>query len=68
MGFLSRLEIIYFRNEKKMTDLTDHNFFFSIGQDNTSKMCSVGAVPEIFDGNVTQHSGPFDNVIMGVGC
>ena len=39
-----------------------------IGQDNTSKMCSAGDVPDILDGNVTDHSGPYDGVIMGVGC
>jgi hypothetical protein len=41
---------------------------FTIGQDNTSKKCSVGDVRDVLDGNVTHHSGPFDGVIMGVGC
>lgn len=51
---------------KKKGGLTGHNLI--IGQDNTSKMCSVGDVPDVLYGNVTHHSGPFDGVVMGVGC
>jgi hypothetical protein len=35
------------------------------GQDNTSKSCTVGAVPNIFDSDADDHSGPYDGVHMG---
>ena len=31
-------------------------------------MCIVGEVKNIFEGNVKDHSGPYDGVTMGVGC
>ena len=52
-----------FQNEEK-EKLTN----YLTGQDNTCKVCSVGHVLDIFDGNATDHVGPFDSVIMGVGC
>ena len=52
-------------NENKRR-LTDHNLI--VGQDNPSKECIVGDVPNVFDGNVKDHSGPYDGVTMGVGC
>ena len=56
----------FISRSKKKEGLNGHNL--TIGQDNTSKMCSVGDVRNIFKGNVTHHSGPFDDVVMGVGC
>ena len=38
------------------------------GQDNPSEMCSVGDVPDIILGDVIDHIGPFDGVVMGEGC
>jgi len=35
------------------------------GQDNTSTSCTVGDVPNIFDGSTGDHSGPYDTVQMG---
>ncbi|KAF8704510.1 hypothetical protein AX14_013931 [Amanita brunnescens Koide BX004] len=35
------------------------------GQDNPSTLCIVGDVPEIYDGNVTDHDGPYNGVTMG---
>ncbi|KAF8651855.1 hypothetical protein AX16_004629 [Volvariella volvacea WC 439] len=35
------------------------------GQDNTSTLCTVGDVPNIFDGNTSDHDGPYDGVTMG---
>lgn len=42
--------------------------FPTIGQDNPSKKCSVGDVPEIFDGEESHHGGPYDGVTMAMGC
>lgn len=36
------------------------------GQDNTNAACTVGDVPNIFVGDVLDHVGPYDGVIMGV--
>jgi len=38
------------------------------GQENPSKMCSVGDVPNIFEGNAIDHVGPYNGVMMGTGC
>ncbi|KAF8882766.1 Alpha/Beta hydrolase protein [Gymnopilus junonius] len=35
------------------------------GQDNTNTECIVGDVPNIFDGNESDHDGPYDGVEMG---
>lgn len=35
------------------------------GQDNTSDQCEVGAVPNIFESDEGDHSGPYDGVTMG---
>ena len=35
------------------------------GQDNTSTECTVGDVPNIFDGSTSDHDGPYDGVEMG---
>ena len=35
------------------------------GQDNTSDLCIVGAVPNIFESDVSDHNGPYDGVMMG---
>jgi hypothetical protein len=38
------------------------------GQDNESTLCSTGAVPEIWDGDLSDHDGPYDGVLMNSGC
>jgi hypothetical protein len=35
------------------------------GQDNTDSLCSTGDVPSIFEGNTSDHDGPYDGVEMG---
>lgn len=35
------------------------------GQDNPSPMCSTGDVPIFLEGNLLDHSGPYDGVEMG---
>lgn len=35
------------------------------GQDNPSTECVVGDVPTIFQGNATDHDGPYNGVEMG---
>jgi len=35
------------------------------GQDDTSTLCIVGDVPDIFEGDVSDHDGPYDGVEMG---
>ncbi|KAF9269338.1 alpha/beta-hydrolase [Marasmius fiardii PR-910] len=37
------------------------------GHDNTDKKCSVGEVPNVFEGEPNDHSGPYDGVHIG-GC
>jgi len=46
--------------------IMDSNAWVSCpGQDNTSNECTVGDVPNIFDGATGDHSGPYDGVKMG---
>ena len=35
------------------------------GQDNTSDLCIVGDVPNIFESDESDHDGPYDGVEMG---
>lgn len=35
------------------------------GQDNSSKQCTVGDVPNIFEGDESNHDGPYNGVEMG---
>ncbi|KDQ61915.1 hypothetical protein JAAARDRAFT_172360 [Jaapia argillacea MUCL 33604] len=35
------------------------------GQDNESDLCIVGDVPEIWDGDISNHDGPYNGVTMG---
>ena len=35
------------------------------GQDNTSTLCIVGNVPNIFDGILNDHDGPYNGIVMG---
>lgn len=37
----------------------------SLGQDNTSTLCIVGDVPNIFDSDESDHDGPYDGIEMG---
>jgi hypothetical protein len=37
------------------------------GHDNTSLLCSVGDVPNVLEGNILDHMGPYDDgVLMGL--
>lgn len=46
--------------------ITDANGWVACaGQDNTSDLCTIGAVPNIFEGEDSDHSGPYDGVRMG---
>ncbi|KAJ6485727.1 hypothetical protein C8R45DRAFT_997642 [Mycena sanguinolenta] len=33
-----------------------------LGQENESRLCSVGAVPDILSGSIEEHDGPYDEV------
>ena len=35
------------------------------GQDNSNKACIVGDVPNIFEGDESDHDGPYDGITMG---
>ncbi|KAJ7089828.1 lipase [Mycena belliarum] len=35
------------------------------GEDNPSTLCSTGDVPNIFEGDESDHDGPYDGVLMG---
>ena len=35
------------------------------GQDNPSELCIVGDVPTVFQGNLSNHDGPYDGILMG---
>jgi hypothetical protein len=35
------------------------------GQDNPSTECIVGDVPNIFDGDLSDHDGPYNGITMG---
>ncbi|KAF9055682.1 lipase class 3 family protein [Panaeolus papilionaceus] len=46
--------------------IMDNNQWVSCpGQDNTSTECIVGDVPNVFDGDESNHDGPYDGVEMG---
>jgi len=34
------------------------------GEDNTNSECTIGYVPNILVGNISDHSGPYDGVTM----
>jgi hypothetical protein len=36
-----------------------------LGQDNPSKLCVVGDVPDILVGNKNNHDGPYAGIMMG---
>lgn len=42
-----------------------HNTQSLLGQDNPSKLCTVGDVPNIFVGSTRDHDGPYNGVYMG---
>ena len=46
------------KRKKKLTDLI-------LGQDNPSTGCIVGDVPNIFEGDLSDHDGPYNGVTMG---
>ncbi|CAE6439007.1 unnamed protein product [Rhizoctonia solani] len=41
------------------------SWYACVGQDNTNADCSTGAVPNILDGNTSDHAGPYDGVYIG---
>ncbi|KAG8733995.1 hypothetical protein FRC11_013833 [Ceratobasidium sp. 423] len=41
------------------------SWYACVGQDNTSVDCSTGAVPNIYDGDIDDHAGPYDGVYIG---
>lgn len=46
--------------------ITDANAWEACpGQDNPSTQCIVGDVPEIWDGDESDHDGPYDGITMG---
>ncbi|KJA28316.1 hypothetical protein HYPSUDRAFT_33656 [Hypholoma sublateritium FD-334 SS-4] len=46
--------------------IMDNNQWVSCpGQDNASTECIVGDVPNIFDGDTSDHDGPYDTITMG---
>ena len=47
-----------------MTDLVHAPGWVS-GQDNPSTDCIVGAVPDVFKSNLTNHDGPYNGIAMG---
>ncbi|KAF8309362.1 alpha/beta-hydrolase [Clavulina sp. PMI_390] len=44
---------------------SDNSWEHCDGQDNTSTECSTGAVPNIFDGNIVDHLGPYNGIWIG---
>ncbi|KAJ7173679.1 Alpha/Beta hydrolase protein [Mycena filopes] len=38
------------------------------GQDNANALCSVGEVEDLFEGNLSDHDGPYNGVRMGAAC
>jgi len=43
----------------------DGTWFYCPGQDNPDQGCIVAEVPNVNDGNVTDHDGPYDGVLIG---
>ncbi|KAL9716656.1 hypothetical protein Ac2012v2_001108 [Leucoagaricus gongylophorus] len=43
----------------------DNTWFACAGQDNTNTDCSTGAVPNIFESDASDHSGPYNGITMG---
>ena len=39
--------------------------FFLLGQDNPSNLCIVGDVPNILEGKLSDHGGPYAGITMG---
>lgn len=37
----------------------------SSGQDNTDARCTIGTVPNIFEGEPNDHDGPYDGIETG---
>lgn len=58
MGVVSRWVSYYLLIMIKFT-------YMCAGQDNDSSECSTGDVPNIFDGDLSDHDGPYDGVTMG---
>ena len=54
-------------NEKHIvtSGLDDGYWYACKGQDNTSPKCTMGAVPNIFFGKLSDHFGPYGTITMG---
>ena len=48
---------------RKYKSFANHNL--TIGQDNPSTECVVGDVPNVFEGNLNDHDGPYNGITMG---
>jgi hypothetical protein len=57
------LGFVHPSGEKHIMD--DNDWVACPGQDNPSTECSTGDVPNIFEGNLSDHDGPYDGVTMG---
>lgn len=55
-----------YRHPSGEIHITESNMWLSCpGQDNPSTQCSVGDVPDVSEGNVTDHDGPYNGITMG---
>jgi len=60
------LGFVHPSGEKHIMD--DNTWVACPGQDNPSTKCSTGDVPNIFEGDLSNHDGPYVGVKMGSGC
>ena len=64
-GFPVLVRITFFKNEKIKKKLTGHTLL-PVGQENPSKECTDGDVPNAFLGERSDHDGPYDGVSMDI--
>lgn len=57
------LGFVHAQGEKHIQD--DESWIACPGQDNTDPRCSTGDVPNILEGKLANHDGPYDTVTMG---
>jgi len=59
-------EFLDYRHPSGEVHIMDNNQWVTCpGQDNPSTECSTGDVPNIFEGDVSEHDGPYNGVEMG---
>lgn len=46
-------------------DVAEKSCAFAEGSENTSPLCTDGVVTNIFKGNVSNHDGPYNGIVMG---